>query len=99
MFIRLDNHRGAPGPDGEPWRLSPQSCWGIVTRYSKLTGIPATPHKFRHAMASAMLNNDAPLELIQDLLGHANVNTTKKVYAAYEQRTLIKGFEKFNPSA
>jgi site-specific recombinase XerD len=50
-------------------------------------------------MASAMLNNDAPLELIQDLLGHANVNTTKKVYAAYEQRTLIKGFEKFNPSA
>ena len=77
----------------------PQSCWGIVTRYSKLTGIPATPHSFRHAMASTMLNNDAPLELIQDLLGHANVNTTKKGYAAYEQRTLLKGFEKFNPRA
>ncbi|HLZ28471.1 MAG TPA: tyrosine-type recombinase/integrase, partial [Chloroflexota bacterium] len=99
VFIRLDNHRGAPGADGESWRLSPQSCWGIVRRYSQLTGIPASPHKFRHAMASAMLNNDAPLELIQDLLGHANVNTTKLVYAAYEQRTLVKGFAKFNPSA
>jgi site-specific recombinase XerD len=82
VFIRLDNHRGQPGPLGESWRLSPQSCWGIVTRYSQLTGIPATPHMFRHAMASAMLNNGAPLSLIQDLLGHANVNTTKKVYAA-----------------
>ncbi len=70
VFIRLDNHRGAPGSNGDPWRLSPQSCWGIVTRYSKLTGIPATPHAFRHAMACAMLNIDAPLELIQDLRQH-----------------------------
>jgi hypothetical protein len=37
--------------------------------------------------------------LIQGLLGHANVNTTKHVNAAYESWTLIKGFEKFNPSA
>ena len=50
-------------------------------------------------MASAMLNSGAPISLIQDLLGHANVNTTKKVYAAYEQRTPLKGFEKFNPTA
>jgi site-specific recombinase XerD len=98
-FIRLDNRREAPGPDGEHWRLSPQTAWLIVTRYSKVTGIPATPHSFRHAMASAMLNNGAPIALIQDLLGHANVNTTKKVYAAYEQQTLRKGFEQFNPSA
>jgi site-specific recombinase XerD len=56
--------RCPPGPDGEHWRLTPQSCWGIVTRYSKLTGIPATPHAFRHAMASAMLNNGAPISLI-----------------------------------
>ena len=79
--------------------LPPQSCWGIVTRYSKLTGIPATPHSFRHAMASAMLNSGAPISLIQDLLGHANVNTTKKVCAADEQQTLRRGFQQFNPSA
>jgi len=50
-------------------------------------------------MASAMLNNGASLSLIQDLLGHASVDATKRVYAAYEQQTLLKGFEKFNPSA
>src|SRR6266849_2799672 len=40
VFIRLDNHRGAPGKDGENWRLSTQSAWGIVKRYSEATGIP-----------------------------------------------------------
>ncbi len=50
-------------------------------------------------MASAMLNNGAPLSLIQDLLGHTDVSTTKTVYAAYEQRTLRKGFDQYNPTA
>jgi site-specific recombinase XerD len=99
VFIRLDNHRGAPGLNGERWRLTPQSAWLIVKRYSKLTVIPATTHHFRHAMASAMLNNGAPLSLIQDLLGHANISTTKTVYAVYENQTLRKGFDQYNPSA
>jgi len=99
VFIRLDNQRGAPRPDGERWRLSPQSAWKIVKRYSRAAGIPATPHAFRHAMASAMLNNGADLSLIQCLLGHANVSTTKTVYAADEQRTLRDGFDQYNPSA
>jgi Phage integrase family len=46
---------------------------------------------FRHAMASAMLNQGAPLSLIQDVLGHANVNTTKKGHAVLEQRALRTG--------
>jgi integrase/recombinase XerD len=81
------------------WRLTLQSCWAIVKHYSNETGIPATPHSFRHAMASTMLNNGAPLSLIQDLLGHADISTTKTVYATYAQQTLRKGFDQFNPSA
>jgi len=99
VFIRLDANRGAPGLDGEGWRIGRQVCGLIVGRYSKLTGIPATPHSFRHAMASAMLNNGAPISLIQDLLGHASPTVTKNIYAMFEQRTLREGFEQFNPSA
>jgi site-specific recombinase XerD len=99
LFLRLDNHRGPPGPTGEGWRLSPQSVWLIINKLSKLTGIPATPHSFRHAMASAMLNNDAPITLIQDLLGHSSPTVTRQVYAIYEQRTLRKGFDQYNHSA
>jgi site-specific recombinase XerD len=72
--------------------------WSIVKRYSKPTGIPATTHHFRDTMASAMLNNGAPMSLIQNLLGHANVTTTQTVYAKYEQQTLPKGFDEFNPT-
>lgn len=99
IFIRLDNRRGVPGSTGEHWRLTPQSAWEIVRRYSKETGIPATPHGFRHAWASSMINNGAPLSLIGDLLGHADVSTTKTVYAAYEKQTLRKGFDQFNRTA
>jgi site-specific recombinase XerD len=99
VCIRLANHCGAPGEDGERWTLSPQGAWKLIAAYSAQTGIPATPHSFRHAMASAMLKMGAPISLSQDLLSHANVNTTKKVYAAYEQQTLRKGFVQHNPSA
>jgi hypothetical protein len=38
------------------------------------------------------------MSLIQDLLGHANFSTTQIVYAKYEQQTLPKGFDEFNPT-
>jgi integrase len=57
----------------------------------------ATPHAFRHAMASAMIENDAPISLIQELLGHPSPTVTRQLYAAYEQRTVRKAFDKYNP--
>lgn len=97
LFIRLDNCRGQPGPDGEHWRMTPQSVWDIVKRYAAAFGIHATPHAFRHAMASAMLENDAPISLTQELLGRSSPTVTRQVYAAYEQRTVRAGFHKYNP--
>lgn len=46
-----------------------------------------------------MLENDAPLSLIQELLGHSSRTVTRQVYAAYEQRTVRAGFDKYNPPA
>ena len=62
-----------------------------------MTGIPATPHSFRHAMASAMLNNDAPITLIQDLLGHANVSTTQ-IYTHLTDPQLKQVHDRFHSS-
>jgi hypothetical protein len=66
LFIR-DNHRGEAGANGERWRMGKQTAWLIVERYSRETGIPATPQAFPHAMATAMLINGAGLSLMQDL--------------------------------
>jgi hypothetical protein len=40
-----------------------------------------------------------PLSLIQELLGHSSPTVTRQVYAAYEQRTVRAGFDKYNPPA
>ena len=39
----------------------------------------AGPHRFRHAKASLLLNNGAKVSEVQDILGHASPETTKKV--------------------
>ena len=76
LFIRLDNNRSAPGRHGERWPLSAQSVWRVLTEYGRLLGIDARPQGFRHVMACTMLENDAPIPLVQELLGHTSATVT-----------------------
>jgi site-specific recombinase XerD len=100
LFLRHDNHRGrAAGHGGEQWRLSPQSVWGIVKRYARVLGVPATTHHFRHKKASVLLNRGASLSEVQDILGHASPETTKRIYAHYQSQHLKEAFERFSASA
>lgn len=38
------------------------------------------PHKLRHTYATHLINNDAPLDMVRDMLGHKKMDTTK-IYA------------------
>ncbi len=96
LFIR---HRGAarnPGRAGERLRLSPQSIWKIVKRYAELAGVPASTHDFRHFKATSLLNRGANLSEVQDILGHASPETTKRIYAHYETEKLREVFDRFS---
>jgi site-specific recombinase XerD len=97
LFIRLDNHRGAPGRRGERWRLSAQNVWKLLTQYGRPLGIDAKPQAFRHAMASAMLENDAPIPLVQRLLGYSSATVTRLASAAYDAESLRQGFDRYRP--
>ena len=57
------------------------SVRGIQKRleyYAKKTGIPVSCHQLRHTMATQLLNADADLVTIQDLLGHTRIKTTQR---------------------
>ena len=99
VFLRHDNHRGrSAGHGGERWRLSPQSVWAIVKHYARAVGVPATTHHFRHSKASVLLNRGASLSEVQDILGHASPETTKRIYAHYQTQHLREAFDRYSAS-
>ncbi|MCC6177855.1 MAG: tyrosine-type recombinase/integrase [Chloroflexi bacterium] len=100
LFLRHDLGRGREaGPGGRRWRLSPKGVWDVVKRYAAAVGVDATTHDFRHAKASVMLNRGAKLSEVQDILGHASPETTKKIYAHYETSHLRDVFDRYSASA
>ncbi|MDQ6671728.1 MAG: tyrosine-type recombinase/integrase [Chloroflexota bacterium] len=100
LFLRHDNRRGrAAGHGGEHWRLSAQSVWAVVKRYARQVGVPATTHHFRHSKASVLLNRGASLSEVQDILGHASPETTKRIYAHYQTQRLREAFDRYSASA
>lgn len=90
LFISHKRDRGS--------RLSKVSIWNTVKKAAKALGLEVSPHDFRHYRASQMLREGAPLEAIQELLGHADISTTKKVYAHYSKTSLRKIFDAYTRS-
>jgi len=64
-----------------PYTGQPISIRGIQKRmehYARKAKIRVSCHHLRHTMATQMLNADADLSTIQDLLGHSSVKTTQR---------------------
>jgi site-specific recombinase XerD len=99
LFLRHDRGRGRPRAGGESYRLSTQSIYEIVKRYAAKVGVVASPHAFRHQKASVLLNAGAQLAEVQDLLGHASPDTTKRIYAHYETGHLKAAFDRYSVPA
>ena len=64
-----------------PLSGTPISVRGIQKRieyYARKSGVDVSCHKLRHTFATQLLNADADLATIQDLLGHEHVTTTQR---------------------
>ena len=61
-------------------------CENLVKKYSMLvtTVKHITPHKLRSTYGTNLYKETGDIYLVADVLGHKDVNTTKKHYAAQE---------------
>ena len=67
-------------------RMSVRSVENLVKKYAKTvtTMKNITPHKLRSTYGTNLYNETGDIYLVADVLGHKDVNTTKKHYASLE---------------
>lgn len=86
LFISHGRNHGA--------RFTKMSLWRTVSRAAKKLNMDVSPHDFRHFRARQMLEQGAPLEAIQEILGHSDIGTTRRVYAHYSKPSIRTIFER-----
>ena len=70
FLVQKGTHKGKP--------LSVRGIQKRMEYYAKKAGLPISCHQLRHTMATQLLNADADLVSIQDLLGHSRIKTTQR---------------------
>ncbi len=73
-------------------RFSEQAARNMIKKYAIASGIHSrlTPHMFRHAFATYLLEEDVDIRYIQKLLGHSSISTTQiYCYVAIEKQKQI----------
>jgi integrase/recombinase XerD len=78
--------------------LSRIMIWNLVKKYAARAGSTAdvSPHTFRHSFATHMLAGGAEIRALQEMLGHASVQTTQ-IYTHVEHSRLKAVHKRCHP--
>lgn len=74
--------------------------WYRIKHYASMLGVKenVSPHTFRHAFATHLLNHDADLRSVQMLLGHSSITTTQ-IYTHVATKRMHQVYQSAHPRA
>ncbi|HEY3156290.1 MAG TPA: tyrosine-type recombinase/integrase, partial [Candidatus Eisenbacteria bacterium] len=81
-------------------RFSRMGYWKLLDRYRRAAGIdqPVSPHTLRHSCATHLLEGGCDLRVVQEVLGHRSIETTR-IYTHLDRNYLRSEYSHFHPRA
>jgi site-specific recombinase XerD len=99
-FLRFDKSSQPLFVDKKNERLNRHYVYQLVKKYiSRVSDIhKKSPHILRHSAATHMLDRDADIMAIKEILGHENLSTTQ-IYTHVSIERLKKSYKKAHPKS
>lgn len=87
-IIPAEGHEKALFLSSQRKRITPRAVEYLVEKYARIASPlkKITPHKLRSTYGSMLYQESGDIYLVADVLGHKDVNTTRKHYAAQKER-------------
>lgn len=98
LYDSRSNQRLFVTKNGNP--IDRVTIWRMIKAYGKEAGITKniSPHTLRHSFATHLLDHGADLRVIQEMLGHANIDSTDR-YTHVSRSHIHQAFDHCHPRA